>query len=367
MKAFKRIKEYIPHYALVVFGVALFSAIILTIEKYSVSFADFINDGPSKPIRAVMALLTSWIPFSLAEVLLISCPIWATVLIIVGVKKAKKGTKATVRYISFIAVVLCFIFITFVWTYSSGYYNSTMDKKLNISKENIGKDELYETSVWIRDNLNLLAQEIEYDENGSSVSPYSYGELSREIYHSYSIVVDKFDILHNFPSRIKPIMLSEPMTYTHLSGIYSFMTGEANFNINFPDYISTSSAIHEFAHQRGVAREDEANFIAFLVGIHSKEVFLQYVGYMDVFVGVTNALYSESPELYFEVFADLDRRVLGDIDAYGRFFDKYADSTASEVTDSMNDKYLQMNGQEAGTKSYGMVTELCVAYYQSIK
>ena len=29
--------------------------------------------------------------------------------------------------------------------------------------------------------------------------------------------------------------------------------------------------------------------------------------------------------------------------------------------------YLQMNGQEQGSRSYGMVTDLCVAYYKSIK
>jgi len=366
-KAYRKIRKFVPLYALVIFVITALSAIVLAIEKHSVSFADFINDGPSKPFRAIMALITSWIPFSLAELLIITSPVWAVALIAVGIKKAKAGLAATTKYISFLASVLCFIFISFVWTYSSGYYNSTIDKKLDFSKENIDKEELYETSLWIRDKLNELAPQIEYDENGASVRPYSCGELSKKIYQGYDAVTEKYGILQNFPSRIKPIMLSDPMTYTHLSGIYSFMTGEANFNTNYPDYISTSSAIHEFAHQRGVAREDEANFMAFLVGISSDDIFLQYSGYMDVFVGVVNALYSESPDLYIEVFAGLDRRVIGDIDAYSRFFEKYADSTASDVAGSVNDKYLQMNGQEQGTKSYGMVTELCVAYYVSIR
>lgn len=366
-KAFNRIRKYVPLYAIITFIITALSGIILAIEKQSVSFADFINDGPSKPFRAIMAFLTSWIPFSLAEILIISSPVWAAILVIIGVKKAMKGSIATTRYISFLASVLCFIFISFVWTYSSGYYNSTIDKKLDFSKEGITKEELYETSIWMRDELNELAPMIEYDENGASVRPYSYSELSKKIYYGYSIVTEEYNILHNFPSRIKPIILSEPMTYTHLSGIYSFMTGEANFNTNYPDYVSTSSAIHEFAHQRGIAREDEANFIAFLVGISSDDAYLQYSGYMDVFVGVVNSLYSESPELYFEIFAGLDRRVIEDIDAFGRFFKKYEDSKASDVAGSMNDKYLQMNGQEQGTKSYGMVTDLCVAYYISTR
>ena len=55
------------------------------------------------------------------------------------------------------------------------------------------------------------------------------------------------------------------MTYTHISGIYTFYTGESNININYPDFVVASSATHEMAHQRGVARENEANFVSFVV------------------------------------------------------------------------------------------------------
>lgn len=364
---YKWIRHYIPLYSLVIYAITLLSAITLLIEKVSTSYADFINSTFSRIGRVVMGYLFGFVPFSIAELLILTSPIWVAFLIYFGVKMAKRSKESTIRFISFATSVLCFIFISFVWTYSSGYYTTTIDKKLGLQREGIEKEELYETSLWLVDNLNRLTGEIDYDDSNASIMPYSYNDLSKKVYFGYEAFTEKYGVLHNFASRIKPIMLSEPMTYTHISGIYSFMTGEANLNVNFPDFIVASSAAHEMAHQRGVAREEEANFVAFMVCISSDDAFLKYSGYLDVFNSVSNALYSADPELYKDVISKLDKRVVKDIISYGEFFEKYADSKAADITDSMNDKYLQMNGQEQGSRSYGMVTDLCVAYYKSIK
>jgi len=366
MKLFCKIKEYTSFPALVIFALTIVSGIILIIETFSVSFSDFVNTVLTRPTRAVMSWISGWLPLSLAEILIITAPIWFSFLIFIGVKKSKKGLKATLRYISFLICIPCFIFISFVWTYSSGYYNTTLDKRLDFENVEIGKHELYETSLWMRDNLNKLSESVDYGSDNASYTELSYDELSKIICASYSNVSKKYGVIHTFPSRIKPIMLSEPMTYTHISGIYSFMTGEANLNVNYPDFITTSSLAHEFAHQRGIAREEEANFISFLVCTESDSDFVKYSGFLDVFLDVINDLYELDKELYKEVISELNEKVKGDIVSYSNFFKKYSDSKASDIAGSMNDKYLQMNGQENGVKSYGMVTDLCVRYYYSL-
>ena len=364
---YKKIRRFVPLYAIIIFAIAVLSLLTLIIERLYTPYADFINSTFSRVGRVVMGYLFGFVPFSIAEFLIISSPLWIALLVYFGIKMAKRSKESTFKFISFVASVLCFIFISFVWTYSSGYYTTTIDKKLGFERESIEKEELYETSLWLVENLNMLAPEISYDEANASVMPYSYDELSKNIYYAYDAFIEKYGVLHNFASRIKPIILSEPMTYTHISGIYSFMTGEANLNVNFPDFIVASSAAHEMAHQRGIAREEEANFVAFMVCINSDDTFINYSGYLDVFNSVSGALYSADKELYSDVISKLDKRVIKDIISYGEFFEKYQDSKAADITDSMNDKYLQMNGQEQGSRSYGMVTDLCVAYYKSIK
>ena len=46
------------------------------------------------------------------------------------------------------------------------------------------------------------------------------------------------------------------------------------------------------------------------------------------------------------------------------FFEKYENSTAGKVSNAVNNTHLIINGTE-GTKSYGLVVDLAVAYYKN--
>jgi hypothetical protein len=52
--------------------------------------------------------------------------------------------------------------------------------------------------------------------------------------------------------------------------------------------------------------------------------------------------------------------------AYNEFFEKYKENVAANVSGAINNSYLQSQGQTAGSKSYGMVVDLAVAYYKSL-
>jgi hypothetical protein len=153
------------------------------------------------------------------------------------------------------------------------------------------------------------------------------------------------------------------MTYTHISGVYTFFTGEANLNTNGPDYSLVYTTAHELAHQRGIAREGEANFIAFLVCIRCDDPYIKYSGYLNMYEYVTNALYSADYERFSKARALLNTEVKEELSAYNAFFKTYANSTASKVSGTVNNSFLQSQGTP-GTKSYGMVVDLAVAYYR---
>ncbi len=362
---YRRTREYIPLFSLIIFVISIISLILYIIVLNSVKFADFFNYYLTAPIRQILAGISSIVPFSITETLLFASPIWITLLFVFGIRNAKKGNKEAVRFLMNVLSILLIFFITFVWTYSSGFHNSTIDKKLGLETEKLSKEDLYNASLIITENLNELSNEILYDNTGASVMPYGYYELSNKIYDAYNKYEEEYGAIINFRSIIKPIILSEPMTYTHISGIYTFFTGESNVNVNYPDFIVASSSAHEMAHQRGVARENEANFTSFVVLSGSDDSFLKYSAYLDVYSDITNALYSADKELYYEINALLDDRVKGDLKSYSLFFDKYRDSVASEVTGNINDSYLQANGQKEGTKSYGMIVDLTCAYLKS--
>jgi hypothetical protein len=118
------------------------------------------------------------------------------------------------------------------------------------------------------------------------------------------------------------------------------------------------------SHQRGIAREDEANFMAFLVTVASDDPYIRYSGYLNAYEYVANALWRADRELYYKAVARLNTEVKDEMAAYSAFYDQYRDSTVSQVSNTINDSYLQSQGTP-GTVSYGMVVDLTVAYYRT--
>lgn len=102
-------------------------------------------------------------------------------------------------------------------------------------------------------------------------------------------------------TKIKQIAVSKLMTYTHIAGVYTYYTGEANLNTNFPSYTLPYTAAHELSHQRGTAREDEANFLAFLVCMESDDEYIKYSGYLNLFEYVAGALYKCRQQPFFSL------------------------------------------------------------------
>ena len=91
---------------------------------------------------------------------------------------------------------------------------------------------------------------------------------------------------------------------------------------------------------------------------------MRYSGYANLLQYLTDALYKADRDLYSKFRSrEMPDVVSKEFSAYSAFFDKYRESTASKVTGTVNNTFLGSQGQSAGTKSYGLVVDLAVAYY----
>lgn len=360
------IKKYCPWLSLVLFCLFLIAGGIHISCLASERFADFYNCNIGSLVRAALAYLTSWIPFSLAETVIISLPLIAFMLMFFSIRAYKKSEEASIRCIVVLLSILSFMYSIFVLGYGMGYHGSPLADKLGLEEKAVTAQELKETAIILLDEIEPLLDEISYKKDGSSCMPYTLDEMNDKLNDTYKTVCKKYKFIQNLKSKLKYIALSEPMTYTHISGVYSYYTGEANLNINFPDYSLPFTAAHELAHQRGIAPENEANFVAFLVCKDSEDAYIRYCAYFNMFEYVTNALYRADPKAYSEIIYSADSRIRGELIAYSEFFDKYRDSVASDVSDVVNDTYLKTQGVSEGSASYGMVVDLTVAYYKKL-
>lgn len=355
--------ERVPLFAKI--ALILFAAciVIYIISALSDSFADFFNLHIAGAFRFMLAQITNLIPISIAELLLILSPVLLGLVLWYLLKFRCKTQRAALISIVCILSTASLLFSSFVLTFSSGYRGSTLSRKLELDEEAISANELYQSTLYLADKVNELSQDIEYGDDGFSIMPYGYGEMSDKLIDAYEIFCQDNDFINNFHSRIKPVMLSRAMSYTHTTGIYTFFTGEANLNVDFPDYTLPYTAAHELAHQRGIAREDEANLIAFLVSIESSDTYILYSAYLNMYEYIASALYKADYELYKDALNKLDKKIISELVAYSDFFDQYRESNASKVSGTFNDVYLKAQGT-AGKKSYGMVVDLAVAYFK---
>ena len=362
---YRKIRRYVPTAAFWTFVLTLVAFVIHMIAKNNRAFADFMNFNVNHVFRGLLAHLTGWIPFSLAEGLLLGIPVIAAVILYFGIRIAKKSWRYVIRYVTGLLAIVCYFYISFVFTYGLGYVTTPVEDVLGFDRQDVSAVELGNTAIVLTNEINALVSYVDFAYEGSSYMPYSLNEMCEKLCDAYESFCEKAYYVHTFNSRVKPIVMSEPLTYTHLSGIYSYMTGESNLNVNYPDYIQPYTAAHEMAHQRGFAREDEANFVAFLVCMETEDPYIRYSCMMEIYAYIMNALYQADPDMYYYVSSGLHPKALSEKAAYGAFFKKYEDAPAATVTDQINDAYLQIQGTP-GVKSYGMVVDLVVAYFRAI-
>lgn len=360
----KRTLWGLPVFSWVLFALAAFSLVIMLIYSVWEGFADFFNRYPAAFLRGLLAQISGILPCSVAEAFIIFSPILLVAIIIYANKHYVESWRSVGRFLLITLSVVSLFFSTFALNFGAGYHTSSVDELLELDRRDVSVEELRETAEILVEEINKYADKFALRTSGSSVMPYGYRELSRKLVEAYDKVCDEHAFISRFPSQVKPVMLSEPWTYTHISGVYTYFSGEANINTNFPDYTLPYTAAHEMAHQRGIAREDEANFVAFLVCAASDDEYIRYSGYLNLYEYVSSALYSADKEAYSEVRAKLDPAARMEMSAYSAFFDKYRENVAANVTGAVNNAYLTIQGTP-GTKSYGMVVDLAVAYYRT--
>jgi hypothetical protein len=361
-RLFSILKEDVPLVTKIAAAIALICAALHLLSCLHTGIADFFNDTLGRVFRAVLAFLSGILPFSIAETLLYSLLPLGVLFIILAVRAAGDGHRFR-RLIAAVLLIPLVIYILFVFTIGFAYRTAPLDEKLGLSRDAVSAKELYETALIVRKEATARLGAVAKSESGSTVMPFDFREMNDRLMTAYGRLSDRHPFLQRLSSRVKPVLGSEAMAYTHIAGVYTYMTGEANVNLVFPDYSLVFTSAHELAHQRGIARENEANFIAFLVCIESEDVYVQYAGYMNMLEYLINALAVADRDLLNTLLDDCDDALLYEMIAYNKVFEKYSDSVVGDISSAINDAYLQSQGTP-GYRSYGMVVDLAVAYYR---
>jgi hypothetical protein len=324
----------------------------------------YYSRGLNKFTIEFLNLVTGIFPFSVGELLILFLIMLFLYLITRLVTERKKENFPSI--LLSIAAYLSVLYMAFMFLWGFNYNRISFEKIAGLQIEKSTKQDLYELCNDLINRGNTLRGFVEENADGVMEIQESYGNIFRRAQKGYDRISEIYPQLDGKYAAPKPILISRWMSYTGITGVYMPYTGEANVNTNQPDFELLFTASHEMAHQRGFAREDEANYIAYLACTMNPEVDYQYSGVMLALINSMNALARIDFEAYSKLHNKYSSGLSRDIE-YSRNFWKRYSGVVEKVSTEVNDKYLRSNGQDAGVNSYGMMVDLLLAEYKHKK
>ena len=321
------------------------------VEKY---YSNSIN----KVTRQMLSFITGIFPFSMGEFLIFFLLIILLVLLVTLIIKIKKG--GFLIGLLNITAYLSLLYILFMLLWGFNYNRLSFDKIAGLKVQKSTEKELYDLCDNLIARANTLRTKVKENSEGVMVIQGGYKEALQRVVKGYekaSVIYPELGGKYGPP---KPILLSEKMCYTGITGIYMPYTGEPNVNISTPDFDIAFTAAHEMAHQRGFAREDEANYIAYLACTMNPDTDFQYSGVIMALINSMNALAKQNTTYYNILTKKYSIGLRRDLKYDYNFWSKY-EGKAEKFTDNVNNNYLKSNGEQEGTQSYGKMVDLLLA------
>lgn len=162
----------------------------------------------------------------------------------------------------------------------------------------------------------------------------------------------------------KPLVGSELLSWLGLLGFYDPFLAEPNVNVRAPRTSIPFVALHEIAHQRGIASEDEASFVAIALGRDLGGPHVAYSCLWQATVHTLGALSGVDPEAAKALWAEADPGVKADVEAWRAWRAAHA-SPLEGAARAVNDGYLRSQGVHDGVESYGRVVDLLLAEHRA--
>lgn len=361
----KQRNSLVSAFAVISLLIFLLVGVIYIITDISEDFADLINEGVAQNFRRTMSNISGLFDFSLFEILVILIPLILFFVIRRGVRIFSSG-RGKVRFVTNLAAVLLLFYTGHIFALGIAHNATPISKRMELEEVEVTEERLAATLIELRDEINLISADLPRGEDGIFDPNYSYKEISEKIIDSYGALAESYNLPKNFDSRAKEVKNGWAMSYLGIVGIYTYYTGEANVNSSYPAYVTIFTAAHEMCHQRGILRENEANFIAYLITSTSEDAALRYSGAMEIYGYFASALYKTNKELYFEIHSELSPLAKADIRAANLVSERYGDTILEDISDFVNDLYLESSGS-GGIISYSRVVHLVLAYNEKNK
>lgn len=325
------------------------------------------SEGLYQAFAQVLSQITGIYPYSLAEIIVVllgGALLWSLIKLLSSLARKRREKSLLLRQALLnLLLVVGIIYFSFVIMWGLNYNRDSIATITGLEVKPASVAELTQMTRGLIQEVNQLRNQTQEDNNGVMHTPRGYQDVLRRAPLGYQLIASQITQLGGSYGSPKPVTLSKPWAYTGIWGVYFPFTAEANVNVAIPAPYLPFTTAHEMAHQRGFAREDETNFIAYLVCRTHPDVDFRYSGNLMALVYSLRALAQVDSALHRELSGTLTDGVKRDLQALDKF-NRDHESPFETFSLKVNDIYLKANNQKDGDRSYGRVVDLLLAEYR---
>lgn len=319
--------------------------------------------GFVRPWHRLMSRLSAPLPFSLGEVLIAAAVLGLLVYAVWTVAGlVRQGGRALrlYRFVLSCLTALVLVYAGFSYLWGVYYYSSDFEDQSGIRGRPVSAGELETVTRYFTDRVNALAPLVQRDAEGRCRE--ELGPIFDHAFVLYRAVERSVPCLAGDAVPAKPFFFSRVLSRLNFSGFFFPFTAEANINTDCPPALTAATVAHELAHQRGVAQEDEANFVAVLACLSDGDPVFCYSACLLAYIHLGNALYEADYDAWLDNYNRLSAPVRADLAENNAYWQQFQ-SPVSQVSDAVYTGFLHSYGQTLGLKTYGKCVDLLVAYY----
>ena len=288
--------------------------------------------------RSVQSFLTAWtggFDFLVWQtaVMFLAIVLVAT-LVLVFIFKAK-----VIRWLGWAAAAIAAVVLLHTGIYGLNVFAGPIEDDLRLDMVDYTQSELEAATAFYRDMANELAPKLRDTSGEHILSDFDtlaaltgdgYRTLARE--RSFSIFGGDY-------TPVKKLGWAPIYSAQGKTGVTVALTGESAVNPDIPGYALPFAMAHEMAHRLCIAREDDADFSAFLACTENENLEYQYSGYFMAFRICRAALLSVDEAAAAAIDEGVCAELQEDLDDLGSFFDENRDEDLTRLVTTVTDTY----------------------------
>lgn len=313
-----------------------------------------------------MASVNKFVQFSLGEFLIAGIVGWYVLWTVWYVGRALRREASIVEVFKILFLQWAWLtsigFALFLLLWGLNYQRMPIAERLALDQRGDGREEITYVGRRIIDGINASygTRESQFS-SGSSQMTLSLPKLHQAIETGFQQEKMLGAASQGGVAEPKPLYFSNVATWLDIRGIYIPYTGEATYNVRVPDCDLPFNLAHVKAHQRGYAREDEANFIAYVVCIKSQEPYVRYSGYLHG-LKVLDFLAQSDAQTAQALKAQILPGVAADVLTRETYWPKSRSEPINPLVNGIINVYLRANRIRGGLKNFSEDTPLIVNY-----